>query len=96
MSHSHDHYDGAEPIDHSHDHNHGHGHDGHDHDHSDDIIPALQNLLYEQIDFSKVNCLNEEESESAIKVLKKTWTERMEPEPELASDVDEQLLLTVP
>jgi hypothetical protein len=96
MSHSHDHYDGADPIDHSHDH-HGHGgpHD-HDHDHSDDITPALQNLLYEQIDFSKVNCLNESESRSGAKVLQKTWVERMEPEPELASDVDEQLLLSVP
>ncbi|KAE9978074.1 hypothetical protein EG328_001694 [Venturia inaequalis] len=87
-SHSHDHYDGEDPHDHSHDHG--------AHDHDDDITPALQNLLYEQIDFSKVTCLNEEEPRSAAKVLQKTWMERMEDEPELRSDADEQLLLTVP
>lgn len=96
MSHSHDHYDGQEPITHTHDHDHGHGGHDHDHDHSDDITPALQNLLYAQVDFSKVTCLNESESGSAVKVLQKTWMQRMEPVPELASDVDEQLLLTVP
>jgi len=56
----------------------------------------LQNLLYEQIDFSKVNCLNEEEPRSGVKVLQKTWMERLETEPELKSDADEQLLLHVP
>jgi len=85
-SHSHDHYDGEDP----HDHSHG------AHDHDDDITPALQNLLYEQIDFSAVTCLNEEEPRSASKVLQKTWMERMEDEPELKSDADEQLLLVVP
>ncbi|KAF2672453.1 DUF1000-domain-containing protein [Microthyrium microscopicum] len=90
MSHSHDHYDGAEPIDHSHD------HDGHDHNHDDDITPALQNLLYEQIDFSAVTCLNEATPRSAAKILQKTWAQRLEPDPELASDADEQLLLHVP
>lgn len=87
-SHSHDHYDGEEPHDHSHDHG--------AHDHDEDITPALQNLLYEHIDFSKVTCLNEEEPRSAAKVLQKTWIERMENSPELRSDADEQLLLTVP
>ena len=91
MSHSHDHYDGAAPIDHSHDHDHDH-----EHDHDDDITPVLQNLLYEQIDFSAVTCLNEAESRSGAKILQKTWTQRLEAEPELQSDADEQLLLTVP
>jgi hypothetical protein len=85
-SHSHDHYDGEDP----HDHSHG------AHDHDDDITPALQNLLYEQIDFSAVICLNEEEPRSGSKILQKTWMERMEDEPELKSDADEQLLLSVP
>jgi hypothetical protein len=84
-SHSHDHYDGEQPHDHS-----------HDHSHDDDVTPALQNLLYEQIDFSAVQCLNEAEPRSASKILQKTWTERNNPEPELNSDVDEQLLLHIP
>jgi len=91
MSHSHDHYDGADPIDHSHDHSHG---DHHTHD--DDITPAIQNLLYEQIDFSAVTCLNEAESRSGAQILQKTWPQRLDPDPELASDADEQLLLHVP
>ena len=85
-SHSHDHYDGEDP----HDHSHG------AHDHDDDVVPALQNLLYEQIDFSAVTCLNEEEPRSGSKILQKTWMQRMEAEPELKSDADEQLLLAVP
>ena len=68
----------------------------HQHDHDDDTTPALQNLLYEQIDFSAVICLNETEPRLGAKVLQKTWMERMAPEPELKSDADEQLLLTVP
>jgi len=85
-SHGHDHYDGEDP----HDHSQG------AHDHDDDIVPALQNLLYEQIDFSAVTCLNEEEPRSGAKIMQKTWMERMEDEPELKSDADEQLLLSVP
>jgi hypothetical protein len=86
--HLHDHYDGAEPIDHSHD------HDGHDHD--DDVTPALQNLLYQQIDTSKVTCLNEDVPNAGRDVLQKTYAQRLEPNPELRSDADEQLLLYVP
>ena len=48
MSHCHDEHEG-------HDHSHGGG----AHDHSDDITPALQSLLYEQIDFSAVTTLND-------------------------------------
>ena len=93
MSHHHDHYDGQEPIDHS----HGDGHDhGHDHDHSDDITPALQNLLYEQVDFSALTCLNESEPRSGAAICQKTWMQRMDNAPELQSDADEQLLMHVP
>ncbi|KIV99196.1 uncharacterized protein PV09_09147 [Verruconis gallopava] len=89
MPNHHDHYDGAEPIDHSHDH-------GQDHSHEDDQTPALQNLLYQQIDTSKVTCLNEAVPQSGRAVLQKTWAQRFDPEPELRSDADEQLLLYVP
>lgn len=77
-----------------HDH-HGHGH-GHDHDHTDDLTPALQNHIYEQIDFSAVNTLNELEPRSGSAILQKTWTERLNPSPELCSDADEQLLMHIP
>ncbi|KAL1620872.1 hypothetical protein UCDDS831_g07810 [Diplodia seriata] len=75
---------------------HDHGDHGHVHDHSDDITPALQSLLYEQVDFSKVNTLNEETPRAGAAILQKTWAQRLEPEPELASDADEQLLMLVP
>jgi hypothetical protein len=90
-------------MSHHHDHGHHHGHDeehaeghNHVHDHSDDITPALQNLLYEQVDFSKLNTLNEEDSNSGRAICQKTWVQRMEPEPELKSSADEQLLMIVP
>jgi len=87
-SHNHSHYDGHDPIDHSHD------HDGHDH--SEDLTPALQNHIYSQIDFSAIRCLNEARAGSAAAIIQKTWTQRLDSEPELVSDCDEQLLLTVP
>lgn len=43
-------------------HHHDHGHGGHchdeGHDHSNDITPALQSLLYSQIQFDMVSTLN--------------------------------------
>ncbi|PVI03188.1 DUF1000-domain-containing protein [Periconia macrospinosa] len=88
MSHHHDHH-------HGHDEEHAEGHN-HVHDHSDDITPALQNLLYEQIDFSKLQTLNEDEANSGRKICQKTWAQRMDLEPELKSSTDEQLLMIVP
>lgn len=44
-----------------HDHSgHGHGCGGecHDHDHSNDITPAVQSLLYSQIDHDAIETLN--------------------------------------
>ena len=80
---------------HCHDeHDHSHGDDGHDH--SDDITPALQFSLYQHIDFDAVTTLNEAVPGSGAAVLKKTWAERLEEDPELQSDVDEQLLMHIP
>lgn len=83
MSHCHDEH-----------HDHSHGHDGHDH--SDDITPALQYSLYQHIDFDAVTTLNEAKASSGRNILKKTWAERLQEEPELESDADEQLLMHVP
>lgn len=78
-------------------HNHGHDHsEGLTHDHTDDVTPALQNHIYEQIDFLAINTLNESEPRAGAKIIQKTWEERLTVEPELSSDVDEQLLMHVP
>lgn len=76
----------------------GHGHDHHDHenDHTDDITPALQYSLYQYINFDGISTLNEAHQDSGKAIVKKTWAERLETEPELESDADEQLLMTVP
>jgi hypothetical protein len=88
---------------HDHNHSHGHGHDdehaeahNHIHDHDDDITPALQNLLYSQIDFSKLQTLNEATSNSGRDICQKTWTQRLDPDPSLTSSADEQLLMHIP
>ncbi|KAL8709475.1 MAG: hypothetical protein Q9220_005858 [cf. Caloplaca sp. 1 TL-2023] len=82
---------------HSHEEHHDHGHDGHDsHDHSDDIEPALQTLIWKQIDFESIRTLNESESDQGAKIIEKTWPQRLNPEPFLESDADEQLLISVP
>ncbi|TKA69369.1 hypothetical protein B0A55_06159 [Friedmanniomyces simplex] len=78
---------------------HGQGHDhseGAAHDHTDDVTPALQNHIYEQIDFSAINTLNESEPRSGSRIVQKTWTERLDADPELSSDADEQLLMHIP
>ncbi|KAM0430567.1 hypothetical protein ACHAPT_005918 [Fusarium lateritium] len=85
MSHCHD-----EHVGHG-----GHDHD-HEHDHSDDITPAVQHSLYSQINFDHIVTLNEAQRDVGQAIVKKTWQERLSVEPELASDVDEQLLMTVP
>lgn len=79
-----------------HDH-HGHDHsEGAAHDHTDDLTPALQNHIYEQVDFAAISTLNESEPRAGEKVVQKTWTERLGPQPELSSDADEQLLMHIP
>lgn len=89
MSHCHDEHTGHGGHD---DHHHHHG----EHDHSDDITPALQSSLYEYINFDEITTLNEEEAGSGKAIVKKTWAERMDESPELASDADEQLLINIP
>ncbi|RAL00269.1 PITH domain-containing protein [Aspergillus ibericus CBS 121593] len=80
---------------HHHDHSgHCHGEDGHDH--SNDITPALQSLLYSQIQFDSITTLNEATPKSGAAIVKKTWSERLNDEPELESDADEQLLMYIP
>ena len=87
---------------HSHDHSHGgsggggHGHSHGDHDHSHDVAPALQSSLYQQIDFPAIITLNEAESRSGAAICQKTWEQRMDAEPELKSDADEQLIMNIP
>ncbi|KAJ8121919.1 hypothetical protein ONZ43_g1754 [Nemania bipapillata] len=74
----------------------GHSHHNHEHDHSDDITPALQHSLYQFIRFDDIVTLNEASRDMGKAVVKKTWVERLQPEPELVSSVDEQLLMNVP
>jgi len=87
-SHCHDEHDG-----HGHD-DHSHGGDGHDH--SDDITPALQYSLYQHINFDGITTMNETDAESGKTIVKKTWAERLQEQPELKSDADEQLLMQIP
>ncbi|TGJ86774.1 hypothetical protein E0Z10_g1969 [Xylaria hypoxylon] len=88
MSHCHDEHAGHGG--HSH-----HNHD-HDHDHSDDITPALQHSLYQHIRFDEIDTMNESQRDSGKAIVKKTWSERQQVEPELVSQVDEQMLMNVP
>lgn len=86
-----------EPHDYS-DHGHDHpDHNGeHGHDHSDEAEPALQNLIWKEIEFENIRTLNESEPDAGAKVVEKTWPQRLNAEPELVSDSDEQLLIFVP
>ncbi|PYH82112.1 DUF1000 domain protein [Aspergillus uvarum CBS 121591] len=82
-----------------HHHHHGHGghcHDEDGHDHSNDITPAIQSLLYSQVQFDSITTLNEAAPKSGAAIVKKTWAERLDDEPELESDADEQLLMYIP
>jgi len=86
--HHHHHHDGN---------GNGHDHDhDHDHDHSNDLTPAIQSLLYSQIQFDSIETLNESVPKSGATVVRKTWAERLDDEPVLKSDADEQLLMFIP
>jgi hypothetical protein len=89
MSDHHHHHDG-------HGHDHGHDHDDHGQPSEQEYQTTPEKLLYEQIDFPRVITLNESEPRSGAAVLQKTWAQRLDAEPELASDADEQLLMTIP
>ncbi|KAK4042277.1 PITH domain-containing protein [Parachaetomium inaequale] len=82
-------------MSHCHDEHQSHGgEDGHDH--TDDITPALQFSLYQHIHFDEVTALNEAAYGSGRAVVQKTWAERLQVEPELESDVDEQVIVNIP
>lgn len=86
---------------HCHDEHHDHGdHGGHSHgdghDHSDDITPALQYSLYQQINFDHITTLNESVPDAGKAIVKKTWAERTNDDKELCSDCDEQLIIHIP
>jgi hypothetical protein len=87
-------------MSHCHDEHHSHGGDGHGHDdghdHTDDITPALQFSLYQHIHFDEVTALNEAAYGSGKAIVQKTWAERLQVEPELESDVDEQVIVNIP
>ncbi|KAK4692608.1 hypothetical protein P7C71_g4627, partial [Lecanoromycetidae sp. Uapishka_2] len=88
---SHDHH-GHGNSGHSHD---DHGHD-HGHDHSDEVEPAVQTLIWKQIDFNNIRTLNESEPNAGARIVKKAYQQRLHADPELVSDSDEQLLMFVP
>ncbi|RAL09311.1 PITH domain-containing protein [Aspergillus homomorphus CBS 101889] len=79
-----------------HHHHHGHGGCHDEHDHSNDITPAIQSLLYSQVQFDSITTLNEAAPKSGAAIVEKTWAERLNDEPELESDADEQLLMYIP
>ncbi|KAL8775716.1 MAG: hypothetical protein Q9209_000212 [Squamulea sp. 1 TL-2023] len=81
---------------HNHHHQHGDDERDHSHDHSDEVEPALQTLIWKQIDFESIRTLNESETDSGAKIVEKTWPQRLNAEPVLKSDADEQLLMFVP
>ncbi|KAL1956974.1 hypothetical protein VTO42DRAFT_6463 [Malbranchea cinnamomea] len=82
---------------HRHHHHGGHCHDEHGgHDHSNDLTPAIQSRLYSQIDFDGIITLNEAEPKSGAAIVRKTWDQRLDEKPELESDADEELLMTIP
>ncbi|KAI1354144.1 PITH domain-containing protein [Xylaria sp. FL0043] len=83
-------------MSHCHDEHAGHGHHDHEHDHSDDITPALQHSLYQHIQFDDIVTLNEAQRDLGKAIVKKTWAERLQLEPELVSDSDEQMIMNVP
>lgn len=82
-------------MSHEHSHSDHHSHGDSDHGH-DELEPALQTLIWKQIDFESIRTLNESESDQGAKIVEKPWPQRLNPEPMLESDADEQLLMFVP
>ncbi|KAL8881018.1 MAG: hypothetical protein Q9198_001689 [Flavoplaca austrocitrina] len=83
-------------MSHNHSHSHIHDHGPGNHNHDDEVEPALQSLIWKQIDFESIRTLNEREPDQGAKILEKTWPQRLDPEPILESDSDEQILMFVP
>ncbi|GAC97606.1 hypothetical protein PHSY_005192 [Pseudozyma hubeiensis SY62] len=81
-------------------HNHSHsGPCGHDHHHDDDSHVKAdqgdQDLLFSSIDRDRVVALNETTSGSAALTIK-SWEHRSDPQPEVISDADDQLIIHIP
>lgn len=53
-------------------------------------------MIWKQVDFDNIRTLNESELNAGAKIVKKTWQQRLDADPELESDADEQLLMFVP
>ena len=79
----------------THGHGHSHGSHGHSHDHSHEPLDGSGDSLYPFIDKDKVHCLNEAR-QGMGKDIVKSWAHRLDAEPRLESDVDAELLLTIP
>lgn len=83
----------------SHNHHSHSGPCGHDHHHDDDshVKPGEgdQDLLYSSIDRDRVVTLNESVPGSGAAVIK-TWERRQDPEPQVVSDADDQLIIHIP
>ena len=63
---------------------------------SDRLTQTTEFSLYQHINFDEVTTLNEAAYGQGKAVVKKTWLERLTTEPELESDVDEQVLMNIP
>lgn len=72
-----------------------HGHEGHDHDHIPPPDTNEAQTLYAKINHDQVQTLNESEEGSGAAIIRK-YTERLAVEPILESDVDPELLITIP
>ena len=86
-------------IEHDHhggDDHHEHHHHDPNHSHDDDLTPAIQSSLYQHIDFDAIHTLNESEPDSGKAIVKKSWDARLDDEPMLRSDSDEELLMFIP
>jgi hypothetical protein len=60
------------------------------------LTPAIQSSLYRYIEFDKIRTFNEEVPGSGKAIIQKPWDERLNDEPALSSDADEQLLIYIP
>ncbi|WFD00228.1 hypothetical protein MYAM1_002976 [Malassezia yamatoensis] len=76
---------------------HEHSACGHAHDDADHVKPGegQQNLLYASIDRDAISALNEQQQGSAREIVR-PYDERMQTEHTLESDVDDDLIITIP
>ncbi|TKY85504.1 hypothetical protein EX895_005666 [Sporisorium graminicola] len=82
-------------MSHHHTHSGGCGHDHHDDDSHVKPNEGDQDLLYSSIDRDRVVALNESVPNSAALTIK-PWERRTDPEPQVTSDADDQLIIHIP